>query len=303
MKYKIQNVECKRVLQPSELRCILYFIFYILHSVFYIYPVYSSFTLAFKYLRYNLAASNGKGHGIHSPFVFEFITKVLNDKTGYPDYGPVENLRKQMLKDETVISINDLGAGSSISKTSQRTVASIAKNAAKSKKFGQLLYRMIKFYKPVTILELGTSLGITSSYLAMASIDARFLTLEGATEVLKIARKNFENLRLKNIETVEGNFDETLSPVIDRLPQLDFCFIDGNHRREPTVRYFEAVLRKTHNFSIIVLDDIHWSPEMEEAWKYCKDHPLVTLSIDLFFIGILIFRKEIIAKQHFIIRF
>jgi predicted O-methyltransferase YrrM len=265
--------------------------------------MYSKFQLAIKYLRYYLTASNGKGHGIHSPFVFEFITKVLNDTTNYPSYRPIEDLRRQLLKNKTLLSINDPGAGSAVSKKSGRTIASVARNAVKPKKFGQLLYRMIKYYQPETILELGTSLGITTSYLAEGNPHARMITMEGEKTIAAIARENFRSLKLHNVELAEGNFDKTLSPVVSGVPAVDFSFIDGNHRLQPTIQYFETILGKTNNFSMIVLDDIHWSGEMEQAWQYCKQHSSVTLSIDLFFIGILIFRKEIKDKQHFTIRF
>ena len=264
--------------------------------------MYSPLHLAIKYLYYYLTASNGKGHGIHSPFVFEFITKVLNDRTNYPAYRRIEELRMELLKNETLLNINDPGAGSAVSKTSQRTIASIARNAVKSKKFGQLLYRIIKYYQPETILELGTSLGITTSYLAEGNPHARMITMEGEKTIAAIARENFKTLKLQNTELVEGNFDERLSNVVRGLSSVDFSFIDGNHRLQPTIQYFETILGKTNNFSMIVLDDIHWSRGMEEAWQYCKEHSSVTLSIDLFFIGILIFRKEIKEKQHFAIR-
>jgi predicted O-methyltransferase YrrM len=275
--------------------------------------MYSKLKTGLKYFNYYFTASNSKGHGIHSPFVFEFVTKILNDKTVYPAYKEVEDLRQQLLKNKAVLNVDDFGAGSTVSKTNQRTIASIAKNAAKPKKFGQLLYRIVKFYQPETILELGTSLGITTSYLAKAKPDAKVITMEGAKEILAVAKDNFRSLQLLNIETIEGNFDETLPIAIKQYqPRLNdtvgqasihLSFIDGNHRLQPTIQYFETILPKTNNFSIIILDDIHWSEEMEQAWKYCKDHSSVTLSIDLFFIGILIFRKEIKEKQHFSIRF
>ena len=265
--------------------------------------MYNRFALAYKFINYYLSASNGKGHGIHSPFVFEFITKVLNDNTNYPAYKELEELRRRLLTDQTILTIEDFGAGSSVSRSNQRTIASIAKNAAKSKKFGHLLYRMVKFYQPQTILELGTSLGITTSYLAKARADANVITMEGAKEVLTVATRNFQAQQLDNIDTIEGNFDYTLPTVINQLAVINFAFIDGNHRLQPTIQYFETILSKTDNFSIVILDDIHWSEEMEQAWKHCKEHPAVTLSVDLFFIGILVFRKEIKEKQHFIIRF
>lgn len=265
--------------------------------------MYSSFQLAIKYLNYYLTASNGKGHGIHSPFVFDLITKVMNDKTFYPEYAKVESLRDQLLKDETVLSVEDFGAGSSVSKTNQRTIASIAKNAAKSKKLGQLLFRMVKYYQPSTILELGTSLGITTSYLALAKTDAKMITMEGSKEIAGVAKNNFAKHNISNTTIIEGNFDSTLSSVVHGLSTVDFVFIDGNHRQEPTERYFQQLLAKTNNDSILVFDDIHWSKEMEAAWETIKKDDAVRCTIDLFFIGIVLFRSEFKEKQEFVIRF
>ena len=240
---------------------------------------------------------------MHSPFVFEFITKILNDKTVYPEYDKVEALRNQLLNDNTVLEVEDFGAGSVIDKKNKRSVSSIAKNAAKPKKSGQLLFRMVKHYEPETILELGTSLGITTSYLSLAKPNAKLITMEGSEAITNLAKKNFRNLEIRNIEIVEGNFDNTLSSVVRGLLSVDFAFIDGNHRKEPTEKYFKELLRKTSNDSILVFDDIHWSGEMEAAWETIKKDAAVTCSIDLFFIGIVLFRKEFKEKQHFTIRF
>src|SRR6188768_2276936 len=265
--------------------------------------MYSPLQLAIKYFHYWITASNGKGHGMHSPFVYDFIAKILNDKTGYPEYERVEALRNQLLNDNRILEVEDFGAGSVIDKKSKRSVSSIAKNAAKPKKFGQLLFRMIKYYQPATILELGTSLGITTSYLSLAKPGARLITMEGSKEIAGVAMQNFKVIELKNVELIEGNFDDTLSSVVRGLSSVDFSFIDGNHRKEPTERYYKELLAKTNNDSILVFDDIHWSSEMEAAWETIKNNAAVTCSIDLFFIGIVFFRKEFKEKQHFVIRF
>jgi predicted O-methyltransferase YrrM len=265
--------------------------------------MYSSFQLAIKYFNYYLTASNSKGHGMHSPFVFEFITKVMNDKAVYKEYDKAETLRRRLLNDDSVLSIEDFGAGSSVSKTNQRSISSIARSAAKPKKLGQLLFRMVKYYQPVTIIEMGTSLGITTSYLSLAKPEANLITMEGSKEIAAVAKKNFKEIGLHNVELVEGNFDETLSSVVSGLSSVDFAFIDGNHRQEPTERYFTELLAKIHYDSIIVFDDIHWSEEMEAAWHTIKNNAAVTCSIDLFFIGIVFFRNEFKEKQHFVIRF
>ena len=265
--------------------------------------MYSRLELAFKYFRYYFTASSGKGHGIHSPFVFEFVTKVLSDDYPYEVFARIEKLKKKMFLDNTIIEVDDFGAGSAVSKSAQRTIASIAKNAVKAKKYSQLLFRMVNYYKPQTILELGTSLGITTSYLASANSKAKVITIEGAKAIAVKAVENFKASGLSNIQIIEGNFDQQLSSVINQLSSVDFAFIDGNHRQEPTERYLRQLMPKLQGDSIVVFDDIHWSSEMETAWKNIKNFPVVQCSIDLFFLGIVFFRKEFGEKQHFTIRF
>ncbi|MBZ4191681.1 class I SAM-dependent methyltransferase [Niabella sp. 3A5MI-3] len=240
---------------------------------------------------------------MHSPFVFEFITRVMNDFTRYPDYDKVESLRRKLKKDPAVLIVDDFGAGSAKTKSSARKVASIAKNAAKPAKFGQLMYRMVRHYGAKHILEMGTSLGITTAYLAAAAPDARVITMEGAPAVADLARSNFADLGLKNIELVEGNFDDTLPAVLEKMPKLDLVFLDGNHRQEPTERYFRQLLPHTHEETLLIFDDIHWSSGMEAAWKTVVSDAAVTCDIDLFYIGIVSFRKAFKEKQQFAIRF
>src|SRR5690242_9171858 len=188
--------------------------------------MYSSLQLAIKYLQYFFTASNGKGHGIHSPFVFEFITKVLNDKTPYECYKNIEQLRAQLRHDNTLLTIEDFGAGSRVHPSYKRKVSDIAASSLKPKKFSQLLFRIARFYNSVNILELGTSLGITTAYLASANANNKVITMEGAKEVAAVAAKNFQQLQLKNIDVVEGDFDSNLSNVFNDLSSVDLAFVD-----------------------------------------------------------------------------
>jgi predicted O-methyltransferase YrrM len=265
--------------------------------------MYSPFQLGKKYLKYRVSASNSKGHGVHSPFVFEFIANVLNDRGEYYCYQPIETLRSKLKTDKTVLDLEDFGAGSRVHTSYKRKVSEIATSSLKQKKFAQLLFRMVNHYQPKNVLELGTSLGVTTAYLASANTKTPIITMEGAKAVASIAKKNFESLRLENINVVEGNFDNTLKPVLEKLHEIDFAFIDGNHRKEPTINYYKQLLPFINEHSILIFDDVHWSKEMEEAWEYIKANDAVTLSIDLFFIGIVFFRKEQKVKQHFTIRF
>lgn len=265
--------------------------------------MFSRWQLAKKYIHYFFTADNGKGHGVHSPFVFDFIIHVLNDKTQYPAYAQVETLRTQLLGNNTLLTVEDFGAGSALGNTRQRSIASIARNAAKSKKLAQLLFRIVHYYKPASVLELGTSLGVSAAYLSLANPAGKVVTGEGSVAVAEQARANFHQLGLRNVTLVPGNFDETLPAMLQQLPQVGLAFLDGNHRLEPTLRYFEQLLPQLTDQSIVILDDIHWSEGMEQAWEQVKAHPSVTMTIDLFFVGLVLFRKDFKVKQHFTVRF
>lgn len=263
--------------------------------------MYSAAQLFFKYLRYRINALNGKGHGAHSPFVYAFIKNLLNDQRSFYAFDHVEQLRALMRKDQRSIQIEDFGAGSRVHPTSTRKVSAIAASSLKPKKYGQLLFRMVAFFQPKTILELGTSLGITSAYLALANPEAKIWTMEGAPAIADLAEANFNNLGIDNIQMIRGDFDKTLAPLLETIDSLDFVFVDGNHRYAPTVNYFNLLKPKMREHSILIFDDIHWSQEMEAAWETIKKDKAISLTIDLFFIGIVFFRKEQLVKQDFTI--
>lgn len=265
--------------------------------------MYGPLQLTGKYLRYYLTASNGKGHGVHSPFVFDFIRQVLLDKTVYEDYAVIEGQRKKLLLDEHPVTIDDLGAGSATIKNRERKINAIARTSLKLPKYAQLLYRVVKRYNPGTILELGTSLGITSAYLAKAVPETKLITAEGSSAIAGIARSTFAALALKNVELVEGDFAVTLPGILEKNQRIGLAFIDGNHRKEPTLDYFRQILPCCDSDSILVFDDIHWSAGMEAAWSQIKSHPRVTLTIDLFFMSFVFFNADINHAQHFVIRF
>lgn len=265
--------------------------------------MYSHAQLAWKYLNYWFTASNGKGHGVHSPFVFELITQVFNNRTGDPAFEQIESIRTALLSSGEVLQVEDFGAGSATGLRKQRTVQQIAATSLKKPKYARLLYRLVEHFRPATVLELGTSLGTTTMYLAKAQEERKVVTMEGSSAIAELAQRNFDQLGLNNVVLIRGNFDETLASVIQAHSQIDFVYIDGNHRKEPTLRYFKQLLELSSEASVFVFDDIHWSPEMEDAWETIKAYPSVTLTIDLFFIGLVFFRPQQLQKEHFVIRF
>ncbi len=254
------------------------------------------------YIKYLLRSGNE--HSIHSPFLFELYNHVIAPrKDDNPDYGPIRSLRKELLRSTEQIEILDLGAGSRVNRSNLRKVKTIAKNAEKPAKFGRLFYRLIRRFQPATILELGTSLGLTTLYMSKAKPDAQLITFEGCPQTAAKAQGHFRQQGAENVEVVLGNIDETLPKRLEALDRpIDFAYFDANHRYEPTVRYFEQCLPHIQNGSLFIFDDIYWSDEMTKAWEYIKAHPSVTVTVDLFWVGLVFFREEQV-KEDFTLRF
>lgn len=209
-----------------------------------------------------------------------------------------------MRRNRENIAITDFGAGSKVNASRQRSISDIARNSQKPARFGRLLFRLIRHFEAKTIVDLGTSLGLTTAYLTEATRipKGHVLTFEGCPETAAIARQNFDRLGFQNVTVVVGNIDQTLPREISSLDTVDFVFFDANHRYQPTVRYFEICLEKKHNDTVFVFDDIHWSDEMEQAWAYIRNHPSVSVTVDLFWVGLVFFRHEQ-PKQDFVLQF
>jgi len=250
--------------------------------------------LLYKYIIHFFSARNTKGHGVHSPFLFNFTTFILNNRGLYYIFPKIEWVRTTLLHDKRTINILDYGTGND----RERAVSDIAKSSLKSAKYGQLLFRMTNYLKIKTVLELGTSLGVTTSYLASSSSDIRCVSLEGCPQIAQIAQDNFKKLKLRNIELVIGNIDNTLSEVLDGIEELGLIFFDANHRSQSVLNYFNLCIPKINDNTVMVIDDIYWSADMEYAWEIIKKSSKVTSTIDLFQVGIVFFNPNL-HKKHY----
>jgi predicted O-methyltransferase YrrM len=255
-----------------------------------------------KFIRYSVKARSG--FGIHSPFVFHVYTDIIKNGISRHEYTQVERIRWEMTSLLRFIKRIDYGARSKEFICDQKfvRVRDVTRKSSISPKEGQLLFRLVRDIKPAYIVELGTSFGISTLYMALAARDSKVYTLEGCIDSANIALENFEKVGVHNINVITGKFEEKLKEVLASLPRLDMVFFDGNHKMEPTLRYFHTCLEHIHPETVFVFDDIHWSSGMEQAWNEIKNHPEVKITIDLFNLGIVYFRREL-SKENFTLRF
>ncbi len=245
-------------------------------------------------------ATSKSRQGVHSPFVYKLVEEVFYLKGKFYNYDKVNGLRSRLLRDSTVIEVKDLGAGSKIL-GNKRSIKQIARVSVKNKKLGELIYRLAVHFHPEISIELGTSLGVTTSYLALANTKGQVYTIEGDPATRKKAIEGFQSLDLKNIHSIEGNFDEILPSLLEELPFVNLAFLDGNHRKDATLRYVDLLFPKMKNGSWMIIDDIYWSREMTAAWEEIVKNPAFTVTIDLFYFGLVFIREEQ-RKEHFKIR-
>lgn len=256
----------------------------------------------FGYVKHAFSAQSK--YTLHSPFAYHLYHDVIKNGVSYPQYKTVEKVRNDLILFSRFIKRRDLGAKAKDEPRDQRfvRVKDIAQKSSVSARKGQFLFRLVSDLKPQTILELGTAFGISTLYLASAAPDSRIITIEGCIDSAHVAQENFEKTGMKNISVLMGSFEEKLPLAFQEMPSPDLIFIDGNHKKEATLNYFQEFLQHIHSESVLIFDDIHWSSGMESAWKVIKAHPRVKVTFDLFHLGIVFFKEEL-SKEDFIIKF
>jgi predicted O-methyltransferase YrrM len=255
-----------------------------------------------EFLKYALLSRHRLGYGIHSPFVFDLVSRVFRNKIDPDIVLNIENIRKQLLSDKRSIYIHDLGSGSGDRNTNLRKVSYIARNSAVPRKYGILLSRMAKEFGKPTIVEFGTSLGISTMYMAASCPEAIVYTIEGCRATSEIANENFRLAGIGNVRVFNGSFDEVLPLIKSTISEPGLVFIDGNHKKGPLIRYCMQMAEISCNSTVVIVDDIYSSFEMAEAWKELKQLKKVTLTLDIFRMGFLFFREGL-NNVDYIIRY
>lgn len=247
----------------------------------------------FAYLRHFFTSWNTGGEGVHSPYLFYLVKMLMYDKNAYYCFDAIEQCRLEMLQSKQMLVVMDYGTGAiGAADTYQRSVENIARHSLESPQMGQLLFRFAVYLgqearRPLEIVELGTSFGITTAYLASAHSRNRVVTFEGSDEIAAIAQKNWQRLKLENITLVSGNIDDTIYNYA--RAKIDIAYIDANHTEEATIRYFRYLLPMAVEKTLFIIDDIHHSPGMQRAWRTICACPEVTTTMDIWGAGIVFF--------------
>jgi predicted O-methyltransferase YrrM len=215
------------------------------------------------------------------------VKKYVRNPQETIDSGFVTEMRAALAANKKILNYTDLGSG----KLVKRSVSAIYKRSSKSPKQLNLLFRLVKTLQPNACVEIGTSLGLSSLAMSMAT-DNPIATFEGVEAIADIAEQNFESALKSNITLYKGNFNDSLPQYLEQKNSIEFFYFDGNHYFKPTLQYFEWALEKANERSILVFDDINWSNEMQKAWKEIKKHPRVALTLDLFHVGIVVLNDD-----------
>lgn len=255
-----------------------------------------------KYLKYIILSKHRKGHGIHSPFVFDLVSRIFRNKTNPDIVCNIEKVRKRLKSDQNSIVVKDLGSGSERLNKNIRKVSDIARYSSVPEKYCKLLSNMAAEFGDQIIIEFGTSFGMSTMYMAASCRGATVYTIEGCKAISDIAGQSFYETGLNNIKVLTGSFDEILPDILNSGIKPGLVFIDGNHRKEPLLRYFNRISEISDNKTVIIIDDIFYSKEMGEAWAEIKKHKKVSVTIDIFRMGIVFFREGM-TQSNYIIRY
>jgi predicted O-methyltransferase YrrM len=154
------------------------------------------------------------------------------------------------------------------------------------------LLEMVLALRPASCVELGTCVGISSSYIAAAlerNDHGRLVTIEAFAANVDIARRSFARLGLQRVEARRGTFEQVLTDVLAEQRPVDFVFVDGNHDEGATLGYAAAVKPFLAEDAIVVFDDISFSDGMERAWRRLASDPDATAAVDLGPVGLCLY--------------
>ena len=232
---------------------------------------------------------------IHSPFVFNLLTNVINRRIEPSEFQKLNSIRSELINNNDKIEIEAVGTSSV---TTKAFVSSIAKRYSVSSKYGRLLYNLVNHFQPSTILETGTGLGLSAANMALGNSHATVHTIDAISSLSNVAKQTLNNHNIHNVVFHNGQLDEVLEKICKDIQPIDAAYLDANHTYDATLRYFNILQPYLTTKAFVVIDDIHWSKDMNRAWKKLCQHESVTLSLDFYRMGVLFLNPDL-SRENF----
>ena len=162
-----------------------------------------------NYLRFYFKASTK--YQVHSPFVYEFIENILEDKRQYYFFKTIEQFRKLIGKDSQPIGNKQ-----------RKTVGALASMKGIDKATGQLLFRLVHHYKPSSALLIGTFPGIAALYQSTPSYKMQISALESDSAIEQPLQRYIKEIGAKNIHLQFGELDVLTKVFVQSNSQLPY---------------------------------------------------------------------------------
>jgi hypothetical protein len=245
----------------------------------------------FMYLK---RARHRRGHGIHSPFLFHLITEVVEDKRKLPEYEFVKKLKNK------AIQLLDNCSDASFTNVYQQFNLALSNPHQLYKKvelpfrYAKVVFRLIREFKPSVIANYGPTFGVNLALMAIADNNSIVYQLINDASCNTISKELLNDSAISNIRFFHED------SVLTSSPEFIYVNYPGNPGRSRSV--IQIILENHGADDVLIIRGIHESAEMEIYWMEVIESGSVHVSLDLFEIGIVLFRKGL-QKENFIHRF
>lgn len=231
--------------------------------------------LLYRFLRYR------KGFGVHSPFAFSFITKVIDERYGYYAYNDIELIRRQLVHRNCPMLKTDI-----------------------KRSHGELLFRIVNYFKPERLIQIGTSAGIGSLYMTAPSSRLNYLLLDSddnnAEQTIWSLRKF--NPKASSVSVIAGDYLKTLPAALSKMSAVDFLFFNSAKDKEKNMIYLDEAIKYVQSDTVFFIEGIRSNREMRQLWKNICLREDVSVTFDLYNVGVVFFNKKL-HKQNYIVFF
>lgn len=265
-------------------------------------PIFAAMVFRFfaDYLTHRLVAKTR--HGTHSPFVYKLTDEVIYDFSAKKIDDSVEQQRKKLFDDDSSLILTENNECLGQLKLQQTTVKRLAKKLTNKKEVDRLIYRLVANRQPAVSLQIGTGLGVSAAYFSMANSRNPVKIIECEPEFSTVAQRIFSNLGIDNVELRTGNLQQLLHHTLLNSTKLDIVYFNKFKDGETLFNLFGLCLAKADENSMFIIKGIYSDPSTKTMWAKIKELPEVTVTVDLFWIGLVYFKKDQ-AEEHFKIKF